>query len=388
MERDFHHLLGTIHTIMRQIYLLSCLFSFIQGSIVFYLALQLNEMHFDGWRIGILLTLYTLTPLILSVPAGVLNDRISSRVLIACSLGGYGLFFVGLALVKTFIPLLFIFFLGGAAANFFKISLQTLALKITGDTDKGEKLGKFNGFSSMCYSAGLFAGGYLRWSGVLGEMLIYSAIVQFTLMLYSLRLQETTLVNINLLEYIKDFRQKNVLYFCLVYSVFAFHWGSEVSSLSLFLRDYFHLSKLQSAIYMCIPVFGLGIASLFSGFLVDRGYVNTRRSFILAFMASAFGQFFMLVPSASASLAVRVIHDIGDGIASLCFLVSLRKMFKVERIGGLSSLVMLATVISSSTGMLVFSRIGEAYGYQYSITGGGIAIVLAIMLLLIHREDM
>ncbi len=367
---------------MKKLVILHVIFRLLQGCVFFYLALILKELRFSGWEIGILLAVYSLTPLLISIPAGIMNDRIDSRVLIALSCAGNGLFYIGLIFTKSFMPLLFLFLVGGASNNFLFVSLQALALKVAGEENKGTRLGAFQGYAFIAYAIGLFAGGYLMTAELSMQLLICGAILYGVLALYSLSLDTTTLVNINILEYLSDFRSRDVLVFCLIYSVFAFHWGSEASSLSLFLSQYFSFSKYQIGLYMVLPLAFLGLAAVVTGTIADRDTIHPRKLIMLAFLLSGLGQLLMVVPEMHFSLVMRILHETGDGIAGLFFAIGLTKLFEPHKLGGLSSMATFTNILSSSLGALIFSRIGELYGYQYPIMAGGIAALCAYALML------
>jgi MFS family permease len=372
-----------ITTDMGRLTFLNCAYRFLQGTIFFYLAIILKDLHLSGWAIGAILALYSFTPLIVSLPAGIMNDRMNSRLLITTALVGYCFFYLGLLVCKTFYPLLLLFFLGGASANFLSVSLQALALKIVGDEHKGRRLGAFHGYSYIAYAAGLVAGGFLLMSAESAVFLVAGGAFSFLMLsLFALFLEESTVVNINLLDYAKDFGRRDVLFFCLVFSIFSLHWGSESSSLSLFLRDYFGLSKFRIGLFMAPAIACLGGAAILSGWLVDRNMIDLKKLVIIAFMASGIGQALMVVNNVYLSMVMRILHEIGDGMALLTFSVALSRMFGVEKIGGLSSLVTFTNILASSLAALFFSRVGEVYGYQYPIIIGGLAAVVASIMML------
>jgi MFS family permease len=366
---------------MKKIVILNILFRLLQGCVFFYLAIILKEFRFSGWDIGILLAMYSLTPLLISVPAGIMNDRIDSRVLISISCIGNGLFFAGLIFTKSFLPLLILFLLGGASNNFLFVSLQALALKITGEEKKGEKLGAFQGYAFMAYAMGLLAGGWLMTAGFSMQLLICGAALYGVLALYSMSLETTMLVNINALEYIKDFRSRDVIIFCLIYSVFAFHWGSEASSLSLFLAGQFSFSKYQIGLFMALPICFLGLSAVITGRIADLNRVDPRKFIVTAFLMSGLGQLLMVVPEVHISMLMRIIHEAGDGIAGLFFAIGLTRLFESSKLGGLSSMATFTNILASSLGALIFSRIGELYGYQYPMIAGGISALVACALM-------
>lgn len=372
---------------MHQLYILSSIFRFLQGSVFFYLAIILKEMNFNGLQAGIILSMYSITPLILSIPAGFLNDRINSKVLITAAFIGNAFFYLALLKTRAFFPLLIVFFIGGSCANLLVVSIQALALKIVGNSDRGAKLGSLYGIQFISYSFGLLIGGYLMWAKMLFFQLEYSAVIFFIFSIYALFLQETAVVNISLLEYIKDFKKRSVIIFCLVFSIFAFHWGSEASSLSLFLTQHFNFTKFHVGLFMSLPIAFLGITSIIAGPLIDKEVVNIRKIIYVAFLSSGFGQILMVSNNVYFSEVMRIIHEIGDGLAGLVFMLGLARMFTKEKMGGLSSLVTFANILSMSISTMILSRVGESFGYQYSVVIGGISAVFACFLLFVFRKD-
>ncbi|MFH0803086.1 MAG: MFS transporter [bacterium] len=372
---------------MRWIIFLYASIRFLQGLLYFFLALILNERGFSGIEIGILLSLYTLTPILLSLPSGVLNDRIPSRFLLGLSLLGSALFYFCFAEASPFPVLLLLFLLGGASANLANISVQSLALKVVGERHRSFRLGFYSGGGNFGMALGIMAGGLILKYASTGYLLHFAALAHLALAVSSLYLRDAATIRIHLPDYLSVLREKGVLSFCLVYAVFAFHWGAETSSYSLFLRDFFHLSKEISAFYMGIPIFCLGAASILTGRRLDKNTALIDRMTILAFTLSGLGQILMVLHPLSLSLFMRILHETGDGIAATLLLIGMAARFDVERIGGLSSLVTLFNILSQSLGALVFSQVGEHFGYQVSMVAGGFSALLPIFLYLAAKPQ-
>ncbi|MDQ7825282.1 MAG: MFS transporter [Candidatus Eremiobacteraeota bacterium] len=372
---------------MKRLNILNCLMKFFQGSIFFYPALLLKELHFGGWEIGILLSIYSLTPLLFSIPAGVLNDRVNSRFLITLALAGYSLFYCGLIFFKSFHGLIAVFIIGGASANFFNVSVQALALKFVDDRERGRSLGFFQGMAYLSYALGLVGGGFMMTSHQLVALLALSAAANLFLAVYALFLGSSTLVSINMLEYLQDFRRPRVLIFCLVYSVFAIHWGSEASTLFLFLEGHFGFTKFQSGLYMLAPLIVLTITTIMAGKVMDRNHIDTWKIMETGFFASGLGMILMVNHNVYLSASMRMVHEFGDGIAAVAFLVGLSRLFRSDRIGGLSSAATFTNIIASSMGALIFSKVGEVTSYSVPVICAGISALLASFLLYRFRAS-
>jgi MFS family permease len=163
-----------------------------------------------------------------------------------------------------------------------------------------------------------------------------------------------------------------------MYALFAFHWGAETSSYSLFLRDYFHLSKFQSGQYISFPAFFLAIGAFVAGWRLQFRRYSFGRVAALAFVVSSLGQVLMVVPNLYCSIAMRFLHETGDGIVATLILTEISALFEIDRIGGLSSLVSLSGILAQSLGILVFSIIGDIWGHQYSMLLAGLTTLLPV----------
>ena len=371
---------------MFKITFLSTFGRILSGMIFFFMPLILIEKGVGAIETGILLSIFSFTPILLSLPSGILNDRLQAKYLLAFSLLGCGIFYVGLAQLNTFVPLLPFFCIGGICMNLGNISIQSLALKVVGTEDKSKKLGLYSGISMLGYSFGIILGGIIMLKQSPDFLLQSAAVIYMVLAFISLRIQDTDVVKLNLLEYLSALKEKNVLYFCLTYAFFALHWGAETSSYSLFLKEFFHLGKFQSALYMGIPIFFLGLATILVGKWLDAKKELWDKFTILAFILSGFGQVMMVVPSVEISLIMRIIHETGDGIAGILLLAGMAHRFKVDRIGGLSSLVTLINILAQTVGIMMFTYIGDIWGHNYSMCIGGLTALLPIVFYLSTRK--
>jgi len=367
---------------MSLITFLSAALRFLQGLTFFFLAMILQEKGLDGLHIGVLLSTYTLTPILLSLPAGVMNDRFTSRGLLAAALAGSAAFYLVLVKTAAFGALWPAFFLGGASMNLATISLQSIALKTVGVKGRSTKLGLFQGGTFIGYGVGLVTGGLVMQLKSPEFLLSCAALAFLALVAFSSRLKETARVHLDLFEYLSAFRERGVLILCVSYGLFALHWGSEGASYGLFLRDWFHLSRFQCGLFMGLPIVGLGLAAVFTGTSLDRRGGSLRGLTIAAFLFSGLGQALMAVPNIYLSFALRLVHEVGDGMAGTLLLTEMARRFSIDRIGGQSSLVTLCTVLAQSIGLFVFSGTGQLWGHHWSLIMGGVTAVAPIALLI------
>jgi MFS family permease len=239
----------------------------------------------------------------------------------------------------------------------------------------------------MGFGLGLLAGGFLLDQKSASFLLSSTSFAFLALIVPAAFLHKTSRVRLDLLEYLSEFRKPGVLLFCASYSLFALHWGAEGSSYGLFLRDYFHLTKLQSGIFMGLPILGLGISAMFTGHSLDRRRGSLQSLTITAFLCSGLGQVLMVVPNIYLSFVLRIVHEIGDGMAGAILLTEMARRFRIDCIGGQSSLVTLSTILAQSLGLFIFSQTGQHWGHDWSMIAGGLAAAAPVMILLIAGRD-
>ncbi len=363
---------------MRSITIVLTIFKFLTGVITFYSAMILKARGFGGIEIGILLFIYSFIPLIISFPCGILNDRLKSKTLLFIGFIGLSIHLFGFSQISEFSRLFILFLIGGASCNLVNVSLQSLALKIVGRDGRGKKLGLYTAGSSVGFGLGMLFGGLMMNYVRTEYLLIINGTGYLFLAVFSLFLQNNATVKLDIMKYFYEFKNRDVLMFCLVFSLFAFHWGSEMSSYSLFLKEYFKLTLLQIGFYMCFPLILLGISAYYTGRLIDKNIDVLIKLTYIACIVSGMGQVLTLIPNIYISFCMRLFHEVGDGIAALLLLEGMATRFNVKNIGGLSSLIAVSTILASSIGSLIFSYIGATFGYHISMLLGGISMLAPI----------
>ncbi len=84
---------------------------------------------------------------------------------------------------------------------------------------------------------------------------------------------------------------------------------------------------------------------------------------------------------------MRLVHGVGDGLMFLVTYYGIARLFAVERLGGNTGFVAMATMLGYVFGALVYGPAGEAWGYGVPLVASGlIALGLAAGLLLLLRR--
>ena len=209
-----------------------------------------------------------------------------------------------------------------------------------------------------------FSAGFLLTFFLFNEVLFFLGlfILISIIIIYYLPKTKISFQKVNL--YFNDIKHKRTIIFLILLFIFTLHWGVENTTYSLFLKNNLNLSMVEIGLYMSIPIIFLSLFAVLIGHWYDNGLTH-KKIFFIAFILSGFGLFMMaLFNDPFISFIFRVIHEIGDGAFIIFMLIGTSSYFPKARIGGGYGFVTLTLVISQMVGALIFSPIGQAYGYH------------------------
>ncbi len=342
-----------------------------------------EELHFSGNQIGILFALQAITGVLASFPAGLGNDRVTSRSLAALALVSMGIGLVLMTIVKSFTPYIAVFFLWAISNNLFRTSLDVQVLKTDQGDRTGSRLGLYHGGRFLGLTLGMIGGGYVLSKLDFSRGLIVIAVVSFLMTMFVLQLAPTRIAPVRWADYRADFSDRRAFYFAAWLFLFATHWGPEQTCYSLFLRQDLHLNLVQIGWYMS----GEFAAILATFALVANRFNQTNhmsRYAIAGLFFSGLGHIGMVIPWVAPSVAFRVVHGVGDGLIMMVMYVGIARLFEVERLGGNAGLINLAAMAGSVFGALVAGPVGERFGYALPLWVSGV-LTLLLMVPIVFR---
>jgi MFS family permease len=352
-------------------------YSAVLSCIYFFLPLYLKgTLKFSGGQIGLLYAVLSLNAILVAFPVGVTGDRYAARILTRLGLAGTALSLWGLAAVQQFWPFLALYWAFGLSLQLFRQSLDILLFKEK-RADAARHFGEFNAMRMGGMTAGVLVGGLLFYSLDFPLTLRLFGVGLVLLLIGAGRLPLTRGVRTPLGEYRRDFLTGPVLFFATWLFLFTLHWGAEATSLALFLQQNLGLDPRGVGLYMAGE---FGVVAL-TAYLYGRfwaGRLKPLTFLCLALIASGTGHILMTYPSLPWSFAWRAVHGFGDGLIIMETYTTILRLFHVDRIGGNSSLISLATTLGVFTGSLVFGPLGAAYGYGTPLITSGI-ISLALL---------
>lgn len=376
------------HNIRTEIFpsLIMGTFMMVTSVTLFYITIFFSEiLKFSGSRIGFLFSLHALTGMFAALPAGISNDRITSRVLIMMSLIVQSVSFVLMSMVKSFWIFLPVFFLWSLSSWLFRWSMDTQMLKSQSSREIGSRIGFYQACRFVGLTIGTIFSGYSIAKLDFETTLMTVGGVCLLLVIPSAFLQSTRVAKISFAEYKADFSNRKVIFFALWLLLFASHWGAEQTSYGLFLKKQLHLNMIQMGWYTAAEFAAIILTVIIAGDMIGRNG-NARKIAILGLFGSGIGHIGMIFPPISLSVAFRILHGFGDGCMTLVMFYGVTKLFAIEHIGGNGGMINFATMIGYIIGSMVYGHMGESLGYDYPLWISG-TVVFLLMIPLLYYSD-
>ena len=354
----------------------------------FYLAVWFKEdLGFSGAAIGALFAIHAVTGVAVTLPAGLLNDRVTSRTLVLVGLLVQAACLALLSTVRSFWLFAVIYLIWGLATGLFKLSLDVQVLKTDPGRDTGHRLGIYQASRFGGLGIGIVITGLLLEQLSFASLLGWVALVCLLICPLALWLRPTRIGRVSWADYRADLGRPRVLFFVVWLMLFASHWGAEATSYGLFLREDLQLGMHGMGWYMS----GEFIAITLTLALAGRHLVGMRRLQIFALtglILSGIGGIGMVCHNLPLSVAMRSLHGVGDGLIFLVMYYGIARLFALDRLGGNTGFVSMATMLGYVIGALVYGGLSEAYGYTLPLwLSGAITCGLACSLWPVFIRD-
>ncbi|RII00593.1 MFS transporter [candidate division NPL-UPA2 bacterium Unc8] len=355
------------------------LFFYVTWMVFFYLPVYLRTINISNIEIGILVGVFSLVAPMLALFFGLLSDRSSPRSLIQTGAGLIILSLCGLYFATNFPALLLIFVVAGAGTTLFLISLNSLYFKHLQGGKRGIKLAILMFSGHLGLGLGPLTGGLVI--DFFGQRAVFlvGAIAVLLLLMITTKIGDIPPIKFALVQYKKDLRKKDVLFLILIILTVGFHFGTEKTSLALFMDTAINLTAWEIATVFGISGLWLGVFSLICGHAFD----TKKNVFIFLSLGLAIsGIFQALTPLANSYLAiiiVRILHVSGDAFLILSSALIISIIFPRERMGGSFGLMMTIRAGGVFLGALISGYLNTRYGYHVPlIVSGTLLIILSI----------
>jgi len=349
------------------------------GFLMYFIPIYLIDLGFDGFQMGFLVSLLAITSLFISLPVGIINDRLDIRYTILLGYITSFIFFFFIGIFSDFWIFVLLFFVGGIGFNILMSSYRNYIFKDREPWHEGRKYGVFTFAEFLAFFSGAILGMFLV--SILGFPTTLMIIGIYFLILIPLLfwLEPVSIARTKLIQYERDFLRPNNILLSIILFLFTTHHGAEMTSYGLFLKSVLNLSTISMGFYTAFAVLFLGIAALIFGNKIDHR-TDFKKLFLIGLIVSGFAHILMTIPNVPVSFLFRAIHEVGDGIAGVSLLFWIGRKFKQSRLGGDSGIFYVVMTLGMFMGSIIYGPIGFVYGYSLPLIISGLTTLICAVL--------
>lgn len=355
-------------------------FKFIMNSMSFFWAIYYISLGFSGLQIGILFATTTITSLLLTIPTGITNDRVTPKRLIQFGTIILITEFILLSYTQNFYHILALILIGSFGAQIFMVSVDSLFYKTSGDQKPINRIKTYVSFYLLAAGLGVAFGGQLLGDIEFQKYFLIIAGLFGLILGMSFFLPKTDTIKLDIGSYKTDIFKPHILLFIAIIFSFAIHMGSELTSYGPFLKDNLGLTFPQMGLYMGVAIMCMFLSVRLTARALDNG-ASIRKIVTIGLLASGIGYLVMLHQYIPISFLGRLLHEAGDAMMFVFLYAGVAQFFKKERIGGNSGLITFTQSSGIFISSLIFAPLGENFGHEVPIIISGVTTLLAILLL-------
>ncbi|UCE78145.1 MAG: MFS transporter [Nitrospiraceae bacterium] len=358
----------------------SFLLYFTNWMIMAFLPVFLKSISFSDSRIGIIIGIFSVSSLLMILPAGFLSDYLSPKKM---AVFGASLFFIytsGLYSVRDFYPLLGIALTGGFAHSILNITIYSLFLKVMGIELRGKKIAFYQVGAYLGFGGGPLIGGWIVHHYSFESLFLLASALSFFLIILSATLKDRPGIAFDFKDYKIELKDRKIFLLIVIILVYATHFGVEQTSLSLFMKDTLLFSGQRIGLVFFILGIWMAILAPIAGHSFDRSR-NIIRILLIGLMASGLFQIATGYVSTFTELVfIRVLHTMGDALIILTISILTSEFFPVERLGGHSGVLHISRTVGIFLGNIGSGYTNELFDYNMSLIINGTYIFIFAVL--------
>jgi len=349
-----------------------------------YLPIYFREAGLSETMVGVNVSLFSLSTLLLVLPLGVLSDRIAPRPMLIA----------GALLVMASAAVLWLAegkagmaigtFIAGSGFTLSSISLFSLFFKQVGSERRGSEVSVFN-------IGGILGAGVGAWScGELGRVMGSGAVFPLAAVFavswagITLLLPAIKGIQFPIIEYKEDLKRGRTWVLIAVMFVGASHAGFEHAGYSLLQTEVIGLkNETVGRIFMALSIW-MCIVTFWTGSRHDK----VERPVIMMGAGLILSGIFMAASGAATGVwdffIYRALHTAGDSITNLLTLVIASLIFARHRFGGAFAFALTVNTSSYFLFANVGGVVGEVFGIDRSFyLSGGIEAAAGLLILIL-----
>jgi len=295
-----------------------------------------KDLQINDTQIGLIFSVFSAISLIFMLPFGMITDKFGVKKVI--TLAGFLMLVwsLGLAFETKFIYFLLAYFIGGIGSVLFLVSLNTaFYFRVSNQMQAKESVYKITLFytaATLGFALGPFLGSF-----VINELGYQTAFkidsVAIILIIVLLQFDDwQTKLQFNIIEYIKDIKQKKMLILLLLTAFFYSHYGVEQTVYTLFMKKKVGLNDIEIGRIFLILGIWISFVTISTGKILKTRWLILFYAFGL-FMCGAFQLLTGFADSFVILVIFRIAHTCGDAICTLMLGLIVNYVFEKKRLG-------------------------------------------------------
>ncbi|WP_068598791.1 MFS transporter [Vaginella massiliensis] len=341
----------------------------------------LEHFHVDKAKMSYILSSYVLAALFIRFFSGFIVDNFSRKKVYLISFIAFVSLFFGYTIASSIVFLFVLRFFHGLTWGMITTSSNTLAIDLLPSKRRGEGIGYYGLMSTLAMSVGPICGMYI-YEKYPFNYIFYSALIfGFVGVICAIFIKNPekekklspdkknrtplTLDRFILLSAIP--LAVNVLLLEVIYGAlytFGVMYGKEIN--------------IPGASYMFLSIaIGIGLSRVFSGQLIDRGWINEVN--LTGVTLIALGFFFIAYPVLDwLYFFGAFIIGLGFGVSIPAFQTQFMNMTTADKRGSANSTFFIAIDLGIGIGMVASGSIATIFGFQKLFLFSGILGLIAI----------
>lgn len=363
-------------------FICSFLLLFVHWMIFAFLPIFLKSIGLTDYHIGIVIGVFSISSILVVLPAGFLSDIISPKKIAMASSFLFILYIIGLSRFHGYYQLIILAFVGGIGYSALNIILYSLFLKVMGFELRGKKIAFFQAGAYIGFGCGPLAGGlvvqYFSFSALFIAAMIFSvALFAVTFLLKdsdSLKV-EHSVPSIKLTD-------SKIVLLLAISLVYATHFGVEQISFSLLMKE--KLGFTGNRIGMVFFILGIWMALLspVAGHSFDKSR-NITKLLITGLVSSSLFQIATgFVTSFEQVIIIRVLHTLGDAFVILSIGILTSELFPEQRMGGVTSIVNITRTLGIFLGNIGSGFSNQLLSYDLSLIINGASVLMFTVMII------
>ena len=358
-------------------------FSLSAWMVMVYLPIYLEKVvHLSRSYIGLLISIYTVTLLVLVAPFGHFSDKVSPRRIVQLGMVLFAGHCLLLAAARTLSLLVAAQILGGMGNSLVIIALQSLYYKHLTAYQRGRKVGLYIFAVFFGFAIGPLVSGAVLGSTRLSYRAVFlmAGLLVIGLLFFSRFLKDSVPFKIRLLDYKQDLLRKEVFLLIAMLIAMGVHFGNERTSFALYMSNVVGLNDFSLATVFALVGVWIATMTLLTGAIFDR---NKK---VLLFVCGG------LVLSGAAHigtaytwsygtvLLARIVHTTGDAVVIFSMNAIIASIFPATRMGGNFGFTTFFRMQGAFLGALVSGLLDAHSSYRASfIFAGSFTIVVGFL---------